>query len=472
MNTEPKLKKRLKATLAITQMRFSVLEIFKAYDVRGIYPAMLNEETALGMGKAFGTFNPGKIVVGLDTRLSGPSLKKRLVEGLLSVGAHVVDVGVTASPALMFAVRFLKCDGGVMVTASHNPKEYNGFKFYRKNGIPISYESGINKIQELFRNRRFLQGKGQIEERDIHDGYVSFLMDNVRFSKKPTLKVVVDAGNGGGGVLYPDALRKAGLTVLELFCEPDGSFPNRDPDPSKPENLRALQNKVVQAGADLGFAYDGDGDRLAVVDTDGSIVPTGIVFSVLIRNVLDRTPGAKVVYTALDSMAIDDVIKEHGGVPIVCRVGHTYITQKLLEEKASVAGEISGHYYFKETFGADDAVFATLKLVETLVNSGTKLADYAREYPKYFSQVSETSRFKIKESEKLPFIERLKTQFRRDGYEIDTLDGVKVLFDDGWAMLRPSNTEPIISVSYEAKTKEGFDRIEKLVHEIVATIPQ
>lgn len=443
-----------------------------AYDVRGVYPTALNEEVALKIGKAFGSYNPGRIVVGLDTRLSGPSLMGSFVEGLVSTGAHVADVGVATSPALMFATRFLGCDGGVMVTASHNPKEYNGFKFYRRNGIPISYESGLNRVQELFLQGKFTEGKGTVEKRNIHDDYISFLANNVSFRRKPVLKVVVDAGNGGGGVLYPDALRKAGLTVSELFCELDGHFPNRDPDPSKPESLSKLQSKVLEVGADLGFAFDGDGDRLAVVDTDGSIVSTGVVFSVIIRNALDRAPGAKVVYTALDSMAIEDVIRKHSGIPIVCRVGHTYITQKLLEEKASVAGEISGHYYFKETFGADDAAFACLKLIESLVNTGRKLTDYAKEYPKYYSQVSEKSRYHIKESEKLAFIEGLKTRFQREGYRIDTLDGVKVIFEDGWAMFRPSNTEPIISISYEAKTQSAFIKIGKIVNDLVESIPK
>jgi len=448
------------------------LEIFKAYDVRGIYPTMLDERTALKIGKAFGTYCPGKVVVGNDTRLSGPSLKKKLIEGLVSTGAHVADVGMTTSPALMFSTRFLDCDGGVMVTASHNPKEYNGFKFYRKNGIPISYEMGLNKIQDLIEQEKFLRGKGKVETTSIHDSYISFLLQNIKFKKKPTFKIVVDAGNGAGGIVNPSALKKAGLEVVELFCNPDGNYPNHQPDPSKPENVIALKSKVLETGADLGFGYDGDGDRLAVVNSEGNTVPNGVVFSILIQNALAQNPNGKVVYTALDSKAIDDVIRQHGGVPIVCRVGHTYITMKLLEENAGVAGEISGHYYFRETHGADDALFASLKIIESLVDSGKTLADYSKEYPQYYSQVSEKYRFPVKESEKFPFIEQLKTRFKHEGHKIDTLDGVKVLFDDGWAMFRPSNTEPVISISYEAKAKQSFDKIEKLVQEIVATIPK
>jgi len=451
---------------------FQKLNLFRAYDVRGIYPTNVNELVALRIGKAFGTFNSGKITVGRDTRLSGPFLKKNLIDGLLSTGANVIDVGVTTSPVVMFATKLLGCDGGIMVTASHNTKEYNGFKFYRKDGIPISYESGINKIQKIFEKRDFAKGRGKIEKQDIHTTYASFLLEKIKFKQEPSFKIVLDAGNGAAGRVYPNVLRKAGMTVIELFCNPDGNYPNHEPDPSKSENLAQIMEKVIETGADLGFAYDGDGDRLAVIDEKGRVVPTGIIFSIIIKNALSQNPGSKVVYTALDSQAIDDVIRMQGGVPIVCRVGHTYITQKLLEENATVAGEISGHYYFKETYGADDALFASLRIIESLVNSEKNLTDYSKEYPDYFSQTSEKFRFPIKSSEKFPFIEQLKRKFETQGYKIDTLDGVKVIFDDGWAMFRPSNTESIVSVSYEAKTEKAFNRIDDFVERVIATIPK
>lgn len=433
---------------------------------------MLNEQSALKIGKAFGTFNPGKVVVGNDARLSGPSLKRNLIEGLISAGVEVIDVGMTSTPVLMFSTRFLGCNGGVMVTASHNPKEYNGFKFYREKGIPISYESGLDKIQEIFERENFLQGKGRQKTENIHNSYLSFLIRTIHFKRKPSLRVVVDTGNGSAGILYPDALRRVGLSVFDLFRDPDGNYPNHAPDPSKPENLIALKYKVLESHADIGFAYDGDGDRLVVVGKDGNVVPTGVVFSVLIRNALRNAPGSKVVYTALDSKAIEDVIRRNGGIPVVARVGHTYITLKMLQERASLAGEISGHYYFKETFGADDALFASLKIIEQLVDFDMTWTDYAREYPRYFSAVSEKLRFPIKESEKFEFVEKLKKRFKDKGYRIDTLEGVKVLFDNGWAIFRPSNTEPVLSVSYEAKTKKEFKKIEAFVDEIVSLIPK
>jgi len=233
-----------------------------------------------------------------------------------------------------------------------------------------------------------------------------------------------------------------------------------------------LQEAVLESGADLGFAFDGDGDRIAVVDEKGNIVYVGVIFSILIRSALEKEPGSKIVYTILDSKAIDDVIRQHGGIPIICRVGHTYITQKIIEEKAVVAGEISGHYYFKETSGADDALFACLKLIEYLTETRKKISDFADEFPKYFSQVSEGLRVPIVKSEKFSFINALKKEFESKGFKIDTLDGVKVIFDDGWALFRPSNTEPVISMSYEAYNKKAFDRIKKFVDDIVKKIPR
>jgi len=448
------------------------MSIFRAYDVRGIYPTELNEEIALKIGKAFGTFNPSKIVVGDELRLSSPSLKKEFINGLLSTGATVIDIGTVTSPIVMFATRHLNCDGGVNVSASHNPKEYNGFKFYSKGGIPIEFETGLIKIKEIFDNENFIKGNGKSIKKDVIKDYSNFILNLINIKKPINMKVVVDAGNSSTGSIYPNILRKAGIEVHELFCEPDGNFPNHEPNPSKTENLIHLQETVLGSGADLGFAFDGDGDRLAVVDGNGSIVYVDIVFSILIKSALQKEPGSKIVYTILDSKAIDDVIKQHGGIPIMCRVGHTYITQKIIEEKAVVAGEISGHYFFKETYGADDALFACLRLIEYIIKSGKKISDFADEFPKYFSQVSEGLRVPIKASEKFSFIDVLKKEFEDKKFKIDTLDGVKIMFDDGWALFRPSNTESVISMSYEAYNKKAFDRIKKFVDDIVKKIPR
>ena len=447
------------------------MSIFRAYDIRGIYPKELNEKIVEKLGKAFGTFNPGKIVIGMDARLSSPALKKNFMKGLISTGCEAIDIGMVTTPISMFAIKHLKADGGVMITASHNPKEYNGLKFYFKDAIPISYEAGINKIQKIFETENYSRGEGSLTEIDISEDYSKFLLERIKLNREVRLSVVVDAGNGPAGLMTPKVLRKIGLEVHELFCKPDGNFPNHEPNPSKEENLKSLKEKMREVNANLGFAYDGDGDRMVVV-RNGKSVRTSVVFSIFIKNLLKENPGAKVIYTPLDSKAIEEIIREKGGIPIVCRVGHTYITRKMIEKDAALAGEISGHYFFKEIGAIDDALFASLKLVEALVNSGKSIEDYENEFPKYYSAVSEALRFPIKESEKFKFIERLKEEFKRKGYKIDTTDGVKVFFEDGWALFRPSNTEAVISSSYEAYSKEGFERIKKFVDGIIARIPK
>jgi len=448
------------------------MSIFRAYDVRGIYPTDLNEEIVLKIGKAFGTFNPGKIVVGNDARISSPSLKKELIKGLISTDCDVIDIGMVPTPMVIFSTKHLGCDGGIMATASHNPKEFNGFKFNDTNAIPISYESGLNRIQEIIKEEKFSTGSGKVIRKNVEEKYTEFLLSKIDIKKQLKMKVVVDAGNGSTGLIYPKVLRKIGVDVHEIYCEPDGNFPNHQPDPTKKENMLDLQKKVLEFKADLGFGYDGDGDRFGVVDGDGKIVEPNKIFALLIKQSLSNRPGSKVVFDALSSMMIEDTIKKHAGIPIVSKVGHTYITQRMFKENAVLSGELSGHYYFKETFYCDDALFASLRLIEFLTKTGKKLNEHFKDLPKYYSQVSEGMRIPVKQSEKFSFIENLKQDLRNKGYKIDTLDGVKILFDDGWALLRPAQTESKISVAYESRNGEEFKKIKKFVDKIVERIPK
>jgi len=445
--------------------------IFREYDIRGKYPEEIDEKFAFELGKAFGTKYPGMIVVGADVRLSSPSLKNELIKGLVSTGANVIDLGMVTSPITMFSVRHLQCDGGIIVTGSHIPKEFNGFKLYEKNAVPISYGTGLNELEKIIERDVFSQGKGKVEKKDLMDEYVKFLKEKIKMNQPINFKVVVDAGNGSASI-YPAILREFGIEVYELFCEPDGNFPNHIPYPSKVETLRTLQQKVIETKSDLGFAYDGDGDRVAVVDENGKIIHVEIVFSVLIEGMLSENPKSKVIYTAVNSNAIEDLIRNNGGIPLVSRVGHTLISRKMLEEDAAIAGELSGHYCFKDAHAADDAMFATLKIIEYLIESNKKFSDYEREFPKYFSSISESNRFDTKESEKFPFIQKIKEEFEAEGYKIDTLEGVKIFFEDGWILVRPSNTEAIIMVCYESKTKEGFEKLKAVADDIIKRIPR
>jgi len=447
--------------------------IFRAYDIRGRYPEELDDDFAFEIGKAFGTFISGKVIVGMDVRLSSPSLKRRLVEGLVDAGCEVTDIGIVTTPMTLFATWFYNNDGGVMVTASHNPKEFNGFLFNKRGGIPISTSSGLIKIEEIFRSKKYSEWRGKSVEKNITEDYFNHVLGKVSLERKKSrgLKVVIDAGNAVTGGIYPQAFRKIGIDAVELFCEPDGNFPNRDSDPSVHHNLHHLQNKVLETGADFGFAYDCDGDRMAVVDETGKIAHVGTIFSIFIRNLLSRNPNSKIVYTFLDSNAIVDVIKMSGGIPVVSKVGHTFVTEKMLETGAILAGELSGHYFFKDMNYADDSLFASMKLIEFLMQSSKKISDYEKELPKYYAEISEKMRFPVKESEKFRFIDTLKSEFVASGHKVDTLEGVKVLFDDGWIVFRPSNTEAKIMISYESETEEGFRRLKAISDQIIKRIP-
>jgi phosphomannomutase len=438
--------------------------VFRAYDIRGIYPNEINEDFAFILGKAFGTFIKGKIVVGRDVRIGGEKLKEKFIEGALSTGCDVIDVDLATTPIIIFCTGYYKLDGGVMITASHNPKEYNGFKFYKKNAIPISFESGLNKILEIFKKGKFNVGSGTLEKKDILKDYSNYLLKHIKIKKPVKMKIVIDAGNGSAGVIYPKIFKKLGIKVIELFTEPDGNFPNRNPDPSKEENLKALKEKVVQTKADIGFAYDTDADRIAVVDENGNVVDTKNIFSILIKHILSNNPNEKVVYDILSSRLVHETILANKGVPVICRTGHSYITQKFIEENAILGGELSGHYYFRETFGGEDTLFASLKIIEYLKLNKQKLSEAIKEFPDYYI---EEFRIKVPDSKKFKIVEKIKSDFVKKGVNVNTLDGIKIFFDDGWIAFRPSNTAPQIVVAYEGFNKESFEKMKNITNEII-----
>lgn len=433
-------------------------KVFRTYDIRGIYSIEIGEEFALKIGKAFATFNPGRTVVGGDCRLSTPSLKHALIEGLTSAGADVIDIGTVPTSLVIFTVAYKGYEGGVQVSASHNPKEYAGFLFYGKEGRMMGMGSGLEVIKELFEKEKFRSGSGNIEKYDIIPEYEKFVLQRVDIQRK--LKVVIDAGNGVAGLLVPRLLRKVGMEVVELFCEPDGNFPNREPEPT-PDNLRELQRKVIECKADVGLAYDGDCDRLVAVDEKGYVLKPAELFGIFIKSYLEQKKG-RVVYDALSSEAVRELIEVYGGIPIACRVGHVFIHSTLLAEGALLAGETSGHYFFKEVFGIDDAAFASLKLLEYLSKVRRPMSKCYQKIPYCY----ETLRIPTTEERKFEFMEKLK-QFLGKRYELDCLDGVKVKLKGGWALFRPSHTEPKISIAFEAKDPQNFKQIKVWVKRVV-----
>jgi len=446
-----------------------VTGIYKAYDVRGIYPEQLDEKIARDIGAAFGTIFSGNIVVGHDVRLSSLSLEDSVIEGLLSAGNTVVDIGMVCTPMVPFSINELGYDSGMMVTASHNPPEYNGFKFFSGGGIPVSYESGIGEIEKLVERRTFKTGRGKFVRKNITALYRKFIARNFDVEKnKHNISISIDAANGPAGPIYRRIL-KTFVKTEGLYCKPDGRFPGHEPDPTKPSNLRDLQAKVRECKTGVGFAYDGDGDRLAVVDEKGGMLDTTTVFAMLIKDALERRPGARVVHDVLCSKFIDDIILKYGGVPVECRVGHTFISHKMLDVKAVIGGELSGHYYFAETHGADDALFATMRLIEILTKEKETLSEISKNFRSNYLSYQE--RFTIADDKKFKFVDALKEELARK-YEMVAIDGVKIIFDRGWAAIRASNTEPKISVVYEASDRKAFDEIGEVVKGILENIPK
>jgi phosphomannomutase/phosphoglucomutase len=444
-------------------------EIFKPYDVRGIYPSEINEEVAYLIGRAFATVFPEKtIAVGWDVRLSTPSLKESLIKGLLESGSKVVDIGMVPTPVVYFACYKIGCDYGIMITGSHLTKEFNGMKFCDKTGIPISYEAGLNKIKELVKTKKFREGKGKLTKTNIDKKYIEF-MKSLTPTKFDGIKIVIDGSNGSAGKIYSELMKECGAEVTEIYCEPDGNFPNHTPDPMKKEFIIDLENKVKEMKSDLGFAFDSDGDRLNIVDESGNVTNSNHIFSLIIEDALKNNKGAKVVHEVLCSKLVDDVIEKNGGIPITWRVGHTFIANKCQEENAILAGEVSGHYFFKETNYTDDVLVACLKILKILKQSKKSLSELTRKYPKYYQYAQ---RIPVKEEKKFDFIEELKEKLKSQGYNLTTFDGVRVNFDHGWMLFRPANTESKISMGLESSDKEEFEKIKKIADEIIKTIPQ
>ncbi|OYT43403.1 MAG: hypothetical protein B6U88_01105 [Candidatus Aenigmarchaeota archaeon ex4484_56] len=436
--------------------------IFRAYDIRGIYKTQITEDFAYNLGRSFGTLYKGKIVVGRDCRIGGKELKKHLIAGLTDSGVDVVDIGIVPTPLVIFSIGYYKYNGGICITASHNPKEYQGFLLYNKEGVGIGFGNGLEDIKKLVLSKNFDHGVGKAEEKNVINDYKKFISKKIDINRI-NKKVVIDCGNGVSSIILPDILREFGIEVYTIFCELDGNFPNREPEPRK-DNLKELQRKVVELKADCGFAYDGDCDRVVGVDERGKILNPTEFFGVLIKSYLKRKKG-KIIHDALSSTAITELTNYCNGLPIGCRVGHVFIQKELLKENALLGGEISGHYFFREIYGADDVIFATLKILEYIEKNKIKLSEAYLDVPNYYF---DSLRIRVADDDlKFKFIDDLKKEFLNKGYSIECLDGVKVFLDNGWALFRASNTEPKISIAFEAKTEKDFKKLKNFVNNII-----
>ncbi|MEM1206040.1 MAG: phosphomannomutase/phosphoglucomutase [Acidobacteriota bacterium] len=428
--------------------------IFKAYDVRGLYPSQINEDMARKVGLAFrhvldeDDFARGNtVVVSRDMRSHSTPLAEALIEGLRDAGLDVHDIGLATTPMNYFAVGHLGTAGGVQVTASHNPAEYNGLKFSKHGARPVSGDHGIPLLEQRVTAGDLPKAERRGEHRtgEIMDAYTDFLLSRVeRPAGAPTLKVVVDAANGMG-TIYQPILEKLGIELIPLYFELDGTFPNHEANPLKVENLEALAATVREHGADLGVAFDGDADRSAFVDENGEPVGNDLSTALIGGDILSHHPGTAIVYDLRSSRAVAEYIQEHGGVPIRERVGHSFIKATLRKHDGAFGGELAGHYYFRDTYTADNALLAVIEILNLLWKTGKPFSELVAPLLRYAK--SQETNFQVEDKEG-------KIQLLAERYgdgEVDYLDGITVQYDDWWFNVRPSNTEPYLRLVAEAK---------------------
>ncbi len=436
-------------------------QIFREYDIRGIAGKDLDDPAVEILGRAMGTFFLGRgqseVAVGRDVRLSSPGFSQALIRGLASTGCDVADLGVVPTPLLYFAVFHDRLPAGVMVTGSHNPPEHNGFKMM--SGEETLYGKTIQALYEIVRKGVFPRGQGRVRPHDVVGGYTDYVSKNVRFARP--VKVVIDAGNGTGGVIAGPLFRKMGAEVVELFCEPDGRFPNHHPDPTLPEAMEMLTAKVRESGAELGIAYDGDADRIGVIDDAGRTIWGDQLLVLFARDILPSRPGAAVISEVKASKVLYEEIAKLGGKPIMWRTGHSLIKKKIKEEGAPLAGEMSGHIFFNDRwFGFDDAIYASARLLEILARSKDKLSTTMAGLPKTFA----TPEIRIYASDEVKF--KIVDEVRRAlaaRYPVIDIDGVRAVFPKGWGLVRASNTQAVIVLRFEADTEEDLAAIQKEV---------
>ena len=440
-------------------------QIFREYDIRGVVNKDLTPDIVRKIGQGFGTLmtRSGRrdLVVGRDGRLSSKDFAEALIEGLISTGCNVVDIGLCPTPVYYFSIFHLDKDGGMMVTGSHNPPEFNGFKV--SVGKSTIFGKEIQNLRELIEKGKFVTGKGDVSEMEIVQPYQDYIRKNIHAGKG--MRVVIDAGNGTAGVVAGPLLRDLGCEVEELYCEVDGRFPNHFPDPTIPGNLKDLIERVKKTRADVGMGYDGDGDRIGVVDEQGNIIWGDQLMILFSREILKRKKGSAFVAEVKCSQNLFDDIEKHGGKATMWKTGHSLIKERMKEEKAVLGGEMSGHIFFADRyFGYDDAIYASCRLIELLSGKDQKLSQLLNDVPKTF--ITPEIRVDCPDEIKFKVVEKVKEMLSKDNPIID-VDGVRVKFEDGWGLVRPSNTQPVLVLRFEALTEKRLQEIRKLVEDRV-----
>ena len=443
-------------------------EIFREYDIRGIAGKDLTAETVELLGRGIGTWLLRKgcvhIALGRDCRLSSEPFRNAIMKGLTATGMAVTDVGCVPTPLLYYAIHELKRDGGVMITGSHNPADYNGFKVCLGHGSV--YGAQILEIADLIEAGDFEKGSGAVSSENVMDSYRKYILSLIKPSRR--IRVALDCGNGTACLAAPDIAAATGCDVTRLYCDMDGNFPNHHPDPTIVENLADLRKAVTSNGLDLGISFDGDADRIGVVADDGRIVWGDTLLAIYAREILKRKPGATFIAEVKCSMNLYNDIEKHGGRAVMWRTGHSLIKAKMKEEKAELAGEMSGHMFFADRYlGYDDAIYAACRIIELLADSPVPLSGILDSFPPTF--VTPEIRLQCDDDKKFLVVEKVKKHLQKD-YKVIDVDGARVVFPDGWGLIRASNTQDVLVMRFEANSEARLDEIRAMMETKVAEV--
>lgn len=440
-------------------------KIFKAYDIRGIYPDEINEEVAYKIGRATAQFLKTKeILIGRDDRNSSDNLFKVVCEGVRDEGVDIIDIGLSSTPMFYFAVERLALKGGIMITASHNPPEYNGLKVVRDRAMPVGRDSGLEKIKKLTRKDKSKnKNRGEIESKEILEDYINHIINFTDTRRIKSLKIVIDTANGVAGIIPPELFKHIPADLVHIFADIDGSFPNHNPNPSNPENTRVLQKRAISEKADLGVTFDGDGDRILFINEKGERINPNFIFCLLIKNFYHNK--GEILYDVISSRVVKEEIEETGNIAVCSKVGHTFFKEKMEKQEIIFGGESSGHYYFKENFFIESPFIVLLKVLEVLSRIKIPLSELIKPFEKYHLERINLKLKNVGHSTS-HIMENIEKKYKKTG-EISRLDGLTVEFKDWWFNFRPSHTESILRLTIEARTKELLEQKKKEILDLI-----
>lgn len=441
--------------------------IFREYDLRGIYPTEIDANDAYTIGRSFGTyikqFNETETLIGHDNRHSSPELSEALIKGIRESGMNVIDLGLVTTPMYYAAKKIYKINTGIMVTASHNPKEYNGFKISFSK-IGNAYGKLITDFRDFTSKLEFDEGNGSLEKRNIKELYLEQIKNSINLNKK--IKVVIDCGNGTGSVIIKDVLEKLGIEYYPLYCDSDADFPNHHPDPSVHDNQIDLAKKVVELGYDFGFGVDGDADRVGIVDEKGNILTSDIYMIIMYRYLNKQLKNRKALFDVKCSRALIDELKKIDIEPVMYRTGASYTNMMMQEGNFDFGGEFSGHLFFRDKYpGFDDGIYAGLRILEILSNTDKKLSELYENINKYYS--TEELRASVTDENKFEIVDKIKEYCNEKNYKVIDIDGARIEFEDGWALVRASNTGPNLTVRFEATTQSRAEELQKEFQDLI-----